>query len=341
MLKGVMVWLWLVVDVAAWWDNGHMLVGEVATQRMQPADVETIQLLLRQWDSDFPNTGEITTASIWPDLMKCNSVVSTFCPSELTPSWSLWNAWHYVNLPVPLQASHDDVDAVLATNLDGAADRVLLGILQTLRTTHSPWTANQAVRLFIHIFGDVHNPLHAAATVSSDLPKGDLGGNALVLDQPCSATNLHAMWDSIAGVYGTVNWTPDMDAESCNRRAVVANATRLLQAHGNTRDPVDFGQWRDAPYAVFERHARDLIKRVLLESHDVAERVAYAGLNLTCERKNLQCHIPCPSAQYQRHVIETAEERIVVGGMRLSLILTQFARQIRALQLLNVDAERP
>lgn len=68
-----------------WWDNGHMLVGEVATQLTAPADVATIESILSKWDEDFPNTGEITTSAIWMDIIKCTSV-SSYCQSALSPS---------------------------------------------------------------------------------------------------------------------------------------------------------------------------------------------------------------------------------------------------------------
>ncbi|MGL5742868.1 MAG: S1/P1 nuclease [Legionella sp.] len=34
-----------------------------------------------------------------------------------------------------------------------------------------------ALRLLIHVVGDVHQPLHAITRVSTQLPKGDMGGN--------------------------------------------------------------------------------------------------------------------------------------------------------------------
>ncbi|KAJ8571827.1 hypothetical protein ON010_g5005 [Phytophthora cinnamomi] len=47
----------------AWWDNGHMLVGEVATQLMDSTDVATIESILKQWDEDFPNNGRESTTT--------------------------------------------------------------------------------------------------------------------------------------------------------------------------------------------------------------------------------------------------------------------------------------
>ena len=56
--------------------------------------------------------------------------------------------------------------------------------------------------MIIHYVGDIHQPLHAVAEVDATYPKGDMGGNKEYLPStPCGATNLHAVWDSIAYLY--------------------------------------------------------------------------------------------------------------------------------------------
>ncbi|ETV68531.1 hypothetical protein H257_15520 [Aphanomyces astaci] len=309
-----------------------MLGGEIATQSMATKDVETLHLLLRQWDRDFPNTGDVTTACIWADLLKCNSVVTTYCPSSLTPSWSLYNAWHYVNLPVALPPSRlpNPVDpaALLASSLDGSANHVLTGIFETLRTTHSPWTANHALRLFLHVFGDVHNPLHAAAGVSARFPRDDAGGNSFVFRKPCVTTNLHAMWDSLAGVYGSVNWSPDMTTDSADRRAINHSVAAAICRLGGSVESQQVKACVDGSA---------YLTQLFVESHDVAARDAYTGLNLTCDIASSvrTCQVACPSDAYQHQVVGTAEAQLVRGGTRLAVILTQFARQLRQLKLLE------
>jgi hypothetical protein len=53
----------------------------------------------------------------------------------------------------------------------------------------------------IHYVGDIHQPLHATSLVDSDYPKGDAGGNFEHLPSICGASNLHAVWDSVAYDY--------------------------------------------------------------------------------------------------------------------------------------------
>ncbi|HUF05657.1 MAG TPA: S1/P1 nuclease [Aridibacter sp.] len=62
--------------------------------------------------------------------------------------------------------------------------------------------AEKAVALawFLHVAGDLHNPLHNASRVTSSEPKGDQGGNLFYLEPAKEdgswRLNLHSFWDS-------------------------------------------------------------------------------------------------------------------------------------------------
>lgn len=51
-----------------------------------------------------------------------------------------------------------------------------------------------ALSWLIHMFGDVHQPMHCISRVSALHPNGDLGGNLFALGG--GAGNLHSLWDS-------------------------------------------------------------------------------------------------------------------------------------------------
>src|SRR5262249_49210481 len=51
----------------------------------------------------------------------------------------------------------------------------------------------------LHLVGDIHQPLHACARVSADLPNGDDGGNKARLHCTDCPSNLHAFWDDALG----------------------------------------------------------------------------------------------------------------------------------------------
>ena len=54
-----------------------------------------------------------------------------------------------------------------------------------------------AIRFFIHIFSDIHQPLHAATLVSKDFPNGDRGGNSINVKFMGQKFNLHSIYDQI------------------------------------------------------------------------------------------------------------------------------------------------
>ncbi|KAF0687465.1 Aste57867_20802 [Aphanomyces stellatus] len=329
----------------AFWDNGHMLVGEIATQHMDDEDVGTIHALLDYQEKDFPNTNTVTTAAIWPDLIKCNSLVSTYCPSPLTPSLGMLDIFHYVDLPVNVNGTDyhgltsADVQKLFDAKLDGFADDYLDKALKTMNTTHSLYAANFVTRMVIHIFGDIHQPLHAVGGVSDTFPKGDAGGNFYVFKSPCVGGNLHAIWDSVYGKYGSVNWSPDFTPETPNYEALVANATALVEQYADEDDKLDFESLRDVDYTSFvnalSTGPKALLKQVMLRSYDLARDAVYADLDLNCDMQNGRCVVPCPSQEYGDRLVDATERRIVLAGKRLGVILSQFARRVRQLNLLE------
>merc|ERR1712086_680451 len=58
-----------------------------------------------------------------------------------------------------------------------------------------------ALRLLIHYYGDVHQPLHIANRYTKDEPKGDKGGNDFLLKYHYTSNELHAVWDTVIYQY--------------------------------------------------------------------------------------------------------------------------------------------
>jgi hypothetical protein len=60
-----------------------------------------------------------------------------------------------------------------------------------------------ALRLLIHYYGDIHQPLHNVGRYTKEYPSGDKGGNAFELKNHYSANELHAVWDNVIYKYHT------------------------------------------------------------------------------------------------------------------------------------------
>ncbi|KAF0709431.1 hypothetical protein As57867_005911, partial [Aphanomyces stellatus] len=335
-----------------WWDNGHMMVAEVATQCLASEDLATLTALLSGYDKEFPNTGYPTTAAIWPDLMKCDSFVSTYCPSDKTPALKMLDEWHYINLPLNVDGTDfqnltsKDGDKLLKASMGGQSNEVLAKTLVMFGKTQSDHAANFGLRMLLHIFGDMQNPMHDVAGQAPQFPTGDAGGNFWNFPKGCVGSNLHGLWDSVGGKYGAVNWSPTFVAGTPDYDALKANATKLAAKFTAADDKLGFDAYKNVPYADFVaamngKAFNGKIFDNILESYDIARAVAYKGLDFTCDMSSGRCVIPCPSQSYVDTLIATAEKSIAVGGKRLCVVLTQLARQIRALKLTNPNKPTP
>ncbi|GAB9465208.1 hypothetical protein Gpo141_00002624 [Globisporangium polare] len=312
-----------------WWDNGHMLVGQVATQLMAPADVDTIKTVLTSWEKDFPNTNTISTAAIWPDLIKCKSKTAT-CQSDYSPSFSMMDTWHYIDLPANVDGSkwkgQEPGLQLFADNLDGLSIDFMEKAVTTMNTTLSVWATNLVLRQFIHVFGDSHQPLHTVGGISPGLPKGDAGGNTYKFASPCAFSNLHALWDAAAGELSQNNWSKDTTAIM---PALEANATELIGWLPAISDPLNYEQYKDLSYPDFltTMVAKNGLRNMILDTYSFAGNVVYSGLD---KNFNSGGFVPCPTKSYIEWAANVSKFRIAVGGKRLAVILTQFAKQIRA-----------
>ncbi|EQC32850.1 hypothetical protein SDRG_09385 [Saprolegnia diclina VS20] len=318
----------------AFWDAGHETVAEIATQLLPKDDVATLNSILSRWNSQFPNTGELTTAAIWPDLIKCSSK-APYCPSPLLPSLYWLDEWHYLDLPLNVNGTDwhgltsKDGDKLIAASIGGKAIDTLNNALSTFGKTGSNWSANLMLRFLLHTFGDVHQPLHTVAGISADFPNGDNGGNSYQFAQPCNAgSNLHGIWDSGANLY-PVNWSPNVNDP--NRLEITKNATALIAKFQGQPDALNFAQFAGLSYPDFLKAMKKTgIPSVFFESYDLARSVVYKGIDLTVSNGK----VPCPTPEYQAKLLATFEQRVYTAGSRLAVILSQVAKQLRSATLL-------
>ena len=58
-----------------------------------------------------------------------------------------------------------------------------------------------ALRLIIHLVGDIHQPLHCSNRVTDEYPLGDKGGNSFTLPYHFGTSDLHGVWDALIYEY--------------------------------------------------------------------------------------------------------------------------------------------
>lgn len=107
-----------------------------------------------------------------------------------------------------------------------------------------------ALRLLIHYYGDVHQPLHSSDRYTKDLPKGDKGGNAVPLKNHYSANELHAVWDNVIYTYHTNPKRPFTSATWADFGHLADDLQSRFTFTKAETNTVDFGKFRDESYAI-------------------------------------------------------------------------------------------
>ncbi len=156
-----------------------MLVGQIAWEHTRPAVRDKVTVLVRTleatYNSDRPYN--FVTAGCWMDDMRSK------------PGYA-WSKWHYVNIPWTADG------AAFALPEPPHVVWAIQNALQTLKgRDRTPEQRAEALAMFIHFVGDVHQPLHAT-------DRDDRGGNGVLIAGvpftdlwPGTVANLHAFWD--------------------------------------------------------------------------------------------------------------------------------------------------
>ncbi len=322
----------------AWHESGHRIVARIAWDELTPAQQVLVSgLLIRhpRFAEDFvarmpaaiKGLAETDTkrrqwvfmhAAIWPDLIKeevknlGKQLAAAGAPERMALERRFADArqydntsWHFDNKPIFVDP--------YAMPAQPAADPRTVGVQQALpavlREFADPGLSEgrRAVALawLIHLLGDSHQPLHAAAIFSAiHLPQGDLGGNRLGVTTPASRTtptNLHMLWD---GLFGS-----DETTEPAQKKSIVtAHPRRTLQSElavpaGTTLE------WR--------------IDRWLDESYRAADAVVYAASIRAALLTPLPAGVTTPppvalDSGYMQTARTTAMRRVALAGYRLA-----------------------
>ncbi len=154
-------------NAAAYGQNGHRIVGQIAEWHITPA---TKQALIKLLEGDM--LPEVTT---WADEMR----------SSPEKKWRALGKWHYISL--------ETLDEFKPDAYNGEAKDIYTAIRKTIDVLTSPTSSHEDktfhLRFLTHLIGDLHMPLHVGR-------KEDKGGNAIQVEFFGSKMNLHTLWDT-------------------------------------------------------------------------------------------------------------------------------------------------
>ena len=214
--------LFFSANAYAWGAKGHRITGFIAYELLSPQARAGVRYYL---DSD-----NLAAAAEWMDENR--SALGQQFPSSST--------WHYDNLGLCRSSTHEEYCA----NGNCASSQIeeFSKILSNNQASKEERTL--ALRLLIHMLGDIHQPLHAA---NND----DLGGNRISVKVNGRYTNLHAAWD-----------------------------TTLVSAISHGMSAQQFAQSLSATYRTqFGAWSQGRLQNWINESHQLAVEKVYAPLS--------------------------------------------------------------
>lgn len=285
----------------AWNATGHRVVAAIAWGNMTPrARSEAVRLLLlapektgiaglRPSDgaSDAADEALFIAAATWPDLIRSSGASHVYSQPD----------WHFADHFWEVTKRHPTDLRSLGPAVVNAGER--LAAFEHDFETASSQDTTKAIELawMLHLMGDIHQPLHSSSRVTAALPKGDRGGNAVVL---AGNVNLHSFWDDILDeVY----------------EASTPGPLTSKRAHEKTRDYIF--TWAGEIGTRFPRSAVSLGSSVdafetwEMDSVHLAEKHAYKAVTAR----------QAPTSTYRNDVDAVSERAIAEAGYRLAALL--------------------
>lgn len=223
----------------AWNSIGHMSVAYAAYQQLTPAEKARVATLIalnpnyQEWVSNLPkgvsdadkNLYLFMIAATWPDQIRAmgsgykgNDTPPRGEDPSLNDGYAAKEAhkyWHFVNTPL------GDTTKTAPLSVPTAAQKIA-AFRVALASKEPDVLKSYDLVWLIHLVGDVHQPLHCATRVSAANPKGDEGGNSVVVNGP--AKELHALWD---GALGDGEWKEFPKAVTVGEKLPSADATKV------------------------------------------------------------------------------------------------------------------
>ena len=307
--------------LAMGWDNpGHMAVAGLAYDELSTAQQAQLVALLRQHPGlvliteGFPNGSPsdrelVMAAATWPDLAKRSQdyqdngyEADKPAVTKVTSDHLMHKGFHFIDTPlwVGNGAAPDPLPATPKVNAVG-----VVKVLQSQLATHEADDAKAYdIGWLLHLVGDLHQPLHAVTGVSEACPKGDEGGNFVIVHgQTRGEPELHAFWDDILGKTAPSDkqtHKPRLDKDVATANEIIAS-TRSAAPCANA-DSVEPADWA-------------------AESFKMAQQDAYAIDLQPVPGDRAGKETTILDATYGQTAARDAKERIRAAGHRLALVL--------------------
>jgi hypothetical protein len=291
----------------AWDDIGHKTTAYIAWQLMSPqAKEKAVKILLAApedsnlaafFQSYSARSLEVRQleffmiASIWADIVRDRSF-------PIRNSKYHNSDWHYFDKFWKLEDGKVKILDNPEGEARGKAVEKLFEFEKVLRSSNAS-DAEKAIALawFLHIAGDINQPLHNSARVTEVFEKGDQGGNLFLLTPKGTPRekqeNLHWFWDSI--IVRNIE-----RGDSCDLDFVSKVAEMIMSQYpiSSLRDKLELGEYNKWHEESFEI---------------VVTKVYPSTLKM----------FQSPSEEYRRDAFDISKRQIALAGYRIGETLNQ------------------
>lgn len=181
------------------------------------------------------------------------------------------------------------------------------------------------LRMALHVWGDMHQPLHTADYYSACFQEGDMGGNLVHVSTGIAAiTNLHSLWDSAGGNMPGSWPIPDIDTiaaalESEHPPSSLVQAGRL--------DP----NWNFEAKSWGISDSDSYVMNMVKDTNRFVSEFVYTEYLAQAPRENCSEALQFvykPSEDYLAKVQKISREQVALGGYRLSSWLNSLTSAI-------------
>ena len=281
--------------------TGHMVVARIVEIEMENTRIyrqmrEIIEILspyTKERDYPFVETGP------WADDVKYTAV-------------GTMSDWHfhdnYVNLNGPLSQQEIE-EAKLPNEPENIvwATNESIKILKNKKVSLIDDRMNKSIylRMLIHFFGDLHQPLHNVSLVTDQFPRGDNGGNSFKIKMP-KFKDLHSLWDTCVGNY------PDIRCPLDKQKFDIIDGIAKKVMKKYPRDNKD----------ITKRLKMTDIQEMSAEGVNLAVNYVYKGIESGSK----------PSKEYLERGREMMDEQLAVAGYRLTDLVQKIFENEEVLQ---------
>lgn len=316
----------------AWSDEGHMLVASIARAELETAEVALLDGYVQLLYHPRLQTGthaDMVAAAPWMSAMG-----GTF--GATLP-------WHYVYAAQDLRkySTFNISETPLTTSMDPTKYRptepaeqfndILYALQKAIEGIFRPAAGltpqnlffGQALNLHIllHLFGDLHQPLHAVSTVTNAFPYGDVYGHLLKIRTTATAnlkpiTTLHQLVDTAAGNYSTVTTPPSKNDVA----SMQASAARIHASWARESMPVASDGCKCATAG-----PDACAKYLRIWADQGRDRASELYVNLNRQYVLASRDLPLTD-EYLQYVRQLADRQLALAGYRLADCLKAAAK---------------